>query len=62
MANYRCYVFDSADEILEIEDIEGNSDEDAIEKSQERRSQRSAFELWKRDRLIHRHDLSAAAD
>ena len=58
MAYYRCYVFDSADDILAVEDIEGDSDEDAIEKSRRRQTRRSAFELWKRNRLIHRQETA----
>jgi hypothetical protein len=57
MADYRCYVFDSADDILAVEDIEGDTDAEAIEKTRRVRSQRSAFELWKRNRLIHRQDI-----
>ncbi len=62
MAHYRCYVFDPADDILAVEDIEGDSDADAIEKTRRRQSQRSAFELWKRNRLIHRQEVPALSD
>jgi hypothetical protein len=62
MAYYRCYVFDAADDILAVEDIEGANDDEAIERSRRRLSQRSAFELWKRNRLIHRQDIPAVAD
>jgi hypothetical protein len=59
MAYYRCYVFDTADDILAVEDIEGDNDDDAIEKTRRLQSQRSAFELWKRNRLIHRQETPA---
>jgi hypothetical protein len=62
MAHYRCYVFDVADEILTVEDIEGDSDDDAIEKSRRRQSRRSTFELWKRNRLIHSEEIPAVTD
>jgi hypothetical protein len=62
MAFYRCYVFDTTDDILAVEDIEGKSDADAIAKTRQRQSRRSAFELWERNRLIHRQDSPAASD
>jgi hypothetical protein len=62
MAYYRCYVFDPADEILAVEDIDGDSDADAIEETRRRQSRRSAFELWKRNRLIHRQESPSLTD
>jgi len=38
-------------------DIEGDTDEAAIEKSRRLQSHHSAFELWKRNRLIHRQTM-----
>ncbi len=54
--------FNSADDILEVEDIEGDTDEAAIEKSRRLQSHHSAFELWKRNRLIHRQDNAIVTD
>jgi hypothetical protein len=62
MTYYRCYVFDPADDILTVEDIEGDSDAEAIEKTRRQQSRRSAFELWKRNRLIHRQEIPALTD
>jgi len=62
MAYYRCYVFDASDDILAVEDIECESDDAAIDKTRRLQTHSNAFELWKRNRLIHRHDVPAAAD
>ena len=51
-----------ADDMLEVEDIEGDTDEAAIEKSRRLQSHHSAFELWKRNRLIHRQDNAIVTD
>jgi len=55
----RCYVFDASDDILAVEDIECVSDDDAVDKTRRRQTQSSAFELWKRNLLIHRQESPA---
>jgi uncharacterized CHY-type Zn-finger protein len=56
MAYYRCYVFDADDDILAVKDIECDSDHDAIDATQRLQTHSSAFELWKRNLLIHRQE------
>ena len=56
MAYYRCYVFDTSDDIVAVENIECDSDDAAIDKTRRLQTHSSAFELWKRNLLIHRQE------
>jgi len=56
VATYRIYYCDAKGKVFSVDDFEATDDAGAIERARVRVNGRSAiFEVWERDRLIHRH-------
>lgn len=53
LGNYRLYRLDGAGKITSAEWIEASCDDDAVRDARTR-AQAGSFELWEKDRLVHR--------
>jgi hypothetical protein len=58
MASYRVYYYDYLGKIFSADDIEASEDTDAIQRAASL-VRVPVFEVWQRDRLVHRHPTSA---